>query len=262
MPDSAQQQHPGGDPTGGSDGEVRPRGERAVSLALHAHNRNPVKIAKALQGEIDRLRGLLDQRAIPDGAVLLKGDEAKAYTAYVALGKPEDLAKKLEKVTQLEQTVADREARDKREALARDAAKALGWNESVLTDFVGDKKLTIEMRSVEVDDGKGGRTIKSLPHSIEGEGANQKAVLLDAVVKDRFAGYLPALTSAPQQHQQAANGSSAGGGGTNGGGPRYTPQSGNGASGQPTSLVDEMLARNAERAKAPNALRPAAKTGA
>lgn len=242
----------GGNNSGGAGGNAgaRPSGEAAVSLALAANNRNPVRIAKNMQKEIDRLRGLLDQQ-LPHGAVVLKGDEAKAWAAYQALGKPEDLAKVVSERDTLATKLADADARTARHAAVEQGAAALGWNLTALRAVADDKQLTLSMREVEVDDGKGAKVKKSLPHVVRKDDKGAESYeLLDAVVQRDHAAYLPMLTAASGAAGGAASGAGGSGGGSTAGGtaagtgPAYPPQ---GAGG--TAPKGDVYARIREQAK-------------
>lgn len=174
---------------------ARPTGDAAVSLALASHHRNPVKIAKVMQREIDRLTALVERGATPAGAVVLTGDQAKAWTAYQALGKPEDLSALKGERDTLKTTLAERDASEKRLSAADSAAEALGWNSKATRRLVADQKLTLEMRETEVDDGKGQKVKKPMPFVLSGEGATAKAEPLADVITKEHDVYLPALTA-------------------------------------------------------------------
>lgn len=228
-----------------------------VSVVLAEQNRNPVKIAKILTARIRELEQQLT-RAVPAGAVVLTGDKAKAWETYQALGTPDEVRAKIATVDELSATIAQRDATDARQKLGKAAAKALGWNEDVTTDFIGTKNLTVEMRDVEVEE-NGATVTRPKPFLVSGEGASAKAEPLDAAITRDFAGYLPALraTSAPAD-TTAGSGTTSRPARAGMAGPAYPAQRGPAAGAATTGDgIDAILARNHERASAPNALRPA-----
>jgi hypothetical protein len=138
-----------------------------------------------LERELTRLRPLAEK--VPkEGSVVLAGDDAKAWEAYKALGKPDDVKKKLEKLPELETKVADV---DNAEQMAK-AAEPLGWNPKPLAKLAKDHKLTF----VEVkDEVVNGKTVK-VPY-VKGPEANATPVKLEDFAQQHFADFMPALTT-------------------------------------------------------------------
>lgn len=100
---------------------------------------------------------------VPDGALLLEGDDAKAYQAFKGLGlSPEQISEVLVAHDDLSTRVT-----------ATDAATALGWKPKVLQDLISSKGLVIEDREVTDNGAK-----KQVPHVIEYDGDKEKATPL------------------------------------------------------------------------------------
>jgi hypothetical protein len=93
----------------------------------------------------------LKSKAAPEGTRVLSTDEAKAYDAYAALGKPDDLRKAID----LNGEATAKLARLEREQLLGKAASAAGFKSAVLQRLAGD--LPIEIRDV---DGKPAAFVK------------------------------------------------------------------------------------------------------
>lgn len=199
---------------------------------------------RALKAELKAAQETAASAKVPDGAVVLTKADAEAWAAYQALGAPRDVAAAVTERDTLKQTIADRDARAARQQAARAGAAALGWNADALATFADDRALRLEMREVEVDGVK-----KSVPHVLSGEGDAVTAEPLDVVAARDFAVYLPALTATPTPPAPNAPPVPRPA-------PTYPAQRGNGAPAT-GNAIDELIARNAERARAPNALRPA-----
>jgi hypothetical protein len=85
--------------------------------------------------EIDRLSGLIP----PTGAIVLTGDDAKAYTDYKALGTPADLKKQIDELPTLRTKISDSDTK----SAGEQAAQLLGWNRAATTAAIADKKLVV-----------------------------------------------------------------------------------------------------------------------
>lgn len=136
------------------------------------------------------------------GVVVLKGDDAKAYESYKALGKPDEIKVKLDELPALKTKVVDGE----RKTAAMDAAKHLGWNPDATAGMIGDKQLEVSLV-----DGKdtNGKDIK-IPHVRPAADPKATPVPLAKWQADNASYLTPALTTKP-----AAASTS----GTNGAGP-------------------------------------------
>ncbi len=98
---------------------------------------------RTLADENERLKG--NQK--PEGATILTGDEATAYEAYRALGKPDEVQQRLQE----RETLQGQLSTLQRDAVLRDAAQVAGYKFSVLRDRAGD--LAIEVRDA-TEEGK------------------------------------------------------------------------------------------------------------
>jgi hypothetical protein len=137
------------DPQGGASGKTR------ASDVLDQYGRDGIKIAEKLAEVLTDNSQLREQRrslreevttlkakVAPDGARVLTAEEAKAYDAYAALGKPEDVKKALEANSEATAKLAKLEKAER----LRAAAEAAGYKPSVLERLASD--LTIEVRPV------------------------------------------------------------------------------------------------------------------
>jgi hypothetical protein len=98
--------------------------------------------------EIDRLKVQLAdaKKLVPvDGAKVLTTDEAKVFDALVALGKPEEIKAKLDKLPELESKV---ESHEKSKLLSR-AAQTEGYVETVFAPLANN--LEFEFKTVEAN---------------------------------------------------------------------------------------------------------------
>jgi hypothetical protein len=101
--------------------------------------------------ELSRERDDLKKRLPKDGDVVLTGDEAKAMTALRKLDVPlTELPKKLAEG----QTAATENAAFKRDSTVEQAAKALGWNATVLKGLVRLNGLAIDKQTTKGQDGE------------------------------------------------------------------------------------------------------------
>lgn len=131
----------------------------------------------ALQTEIDELK----KKVPDDGAVVLKGEEAKEYESLKALGKASEIKAKLEKTDELQQKLDTRT----REDGMRAAADAHGYNFAVLKDLPGAAAGTFEVR--EEGDKK-----EKVVYFTPGE-KDAKPVKLTEHAKSAWEAFLPAL---------------------------------------------------------------------
>ena len=127
---------------GGETGDDPPAGKvRASDLRSQlGQNIDEQALMRLLEKQADllsdnhKLREKLRARPeVPKGARVLSADEATAYDAYVALGKPDELSTKL---TTAEQAAADLTTL-RRDATLRDVRDATGYDLDVLKDIGG-----------------------------------------------------------------------------------------------------------------------------
>lgn len=224
----------------------------AIAAALAAkHGGDPTKALEKLIDENhdlrDKNRGLKAEltaaqgKAPKDGAVVLEGKDAEAWTAYQALGAPADLTKKLDEATK----ATERAATLEREQAVTKAASAAGYKPSVLTDLAAAKGFAVEVRTEKVDGAD-----KAVPYAIPtgADGKPGQPVKLADYVSANLADYLPALTAA-----------AGGGGGTQKpgmAGPKY-PQTAGGSTAPQASVFQRIREqREAERTQAAATAKP------
>jgi hypothetical protein len=172
------------DPQGGSS-KVR------ASDVLEQFGKDAVRLAEKLadvQSDNYRLReerrGLKQQvteatgKVPAEGTRVLTTDEAKAYDAYVALGKPEEIKRSIDAngVATAELTTL------KREKQIRAAAEAAGYKASVLTTLAADLDIQTEA--------KDGATLVYVVKD------GEKTALTDYAKKE-WPDFLPALEAKP-----------------------------------------------------------------
>lgn len=143
-----------------------------------------------LEGENSRLEAELDRVSaqIPaQGAVVLVGDEAKAFESYRLMGAPEDVKKRLDEVASLRSKVTGTETA----TAATDAAKLLGWNPDATVGAITDKGLVVSF--VDGKDAKGAAV--KVPHVRPANDEKAATVPLADWVKEKAAYLTPALTA-------------------------------------------------------------------
>ena len=95
----------------------------------------------------DQIRDLKKLPTVPEGGRILTKDEVTEVEAYRALGTPEEVKAKVEKVPTLEADLAKRDRDDARDA----AAKALGIEGKDLSPFAGADALEFLTKEEEVE---------------------------------------------------------------------------------------------------------------
>jgi len=158
---------------------IAEHGDAKAALQTLARERNE---ARAENAKLRKSNRELKDRA-PDGSVILKGDDAKAWGQYKELGTPEDLTKALEQKGELEKQEAKRA---KSEARA-DAAEAIGWKAGALEKIAGVDDLEFELREETVE----GEQVK-VPYVKGGEVGDTPKRLEDHA-KEAWSDLLPAL---------------------------------------------------------------------
>jgi hypothetical protein len=200
------------------------------------------KRVEALEKENGELKA-----KVPDGAVVLTGDDAKAYEAASAKhGGVAGLVKKAERAEEVEKEIATRDRQD----AYRKAARTEGWSEEAALGFFNDsetfKALPFEIRKVDREvKGTDGKTTKESVDvgfvTVDG-----KQMPLSEWQSANAKHWTPGLTATGKQGQQDA------------GGREYFEQVGR-SSGDAKSTDAKARAKeaNAQAASRPNALRPA-----
>lgn len=151
----------------------------------------------------DEIRGYLAQidevksKVPAEGTMVLTAEQAKDWTAYQELGKPEDLKAKVEKVSTLEADLAKRD----REAAIASAAEAAGYKASVLAKLPGTEALKFELREEEVDGEK-----KKIAY-VTGSGDGATPQKLSDYAEREWADFVPALTAEAAASTPATAGS-------------------------------------------------------
>lgn len=137
-----------------------------------------------LETELDRVSAQLPAQ----GAVVLVGDEAKAWDVFKGLGKPEDVKKALvEELPALRSKVTGSETA----TAASEAAKLLGWNPDATIGAITDKGLVVSF--VDGTDAKGAAV--KVPHVRPANDDKAATVPLADWVKNKAAYLTPALTA-------------------------------------------------------------------
>lgn len=145
---------------GGGSGDNKV--EDSFQRALDRRNNDGVALAREMFDDNFQMRrknkelsdkiAELSGKVPADGSLVLTGDDAAAYAAYKALGKPEEVKQGLDARVQL-QGQLDSMARD---SAIREAAEAAGYKFTVLQDRdkvarSDGKTLTFAVREVETD---------------------------------------------------------------------------------------------------------------
>lgn len=207
---------------------------------LKAENADRRQKNKQLTDEVEALKA----KVPPEGARVLNPEEAKAWEAFVALGKPEDLTKAQEELVALRAKDAERTRVD----ALRAAVAAEKWPDGAAELLADSKRADGATYTVakEKQRGQDGKEAEFEVGYITLAGEGQKPMRLADFAKES----LPALLTltAPKEYS--------------GGGGRAAPeQRGGGAPASTAStLLEKAKEANKQRAEAPNALRPAPAT--
>lgn len=179
---------PDGDGSGNGGGNQPPAGMPKWESELRNDNAKLREKNRVLRTELDAAK-----QKVPEGAVVLAGEEAKAWEALKALGKtPKEISEALAERDTLAGKLAEHEARER----SAKVAGILKWDPDLTPDFLKDKGLTaLELKEEEIDRGNG-KTEKGLvPYVMRGEGKDAKQEKLADVVSREFPKYLTALTA-------------------------------------------------------------------
>lgn len=218
-----------------------------VASILKKNDGDATKVAETLLSENAKLRedkrNLKEEnekikKTVPiEGAIVLTAEEAKDWEAFKALGKPDELKKKVDAHAVLEKKVADAE----RSALVEEAAKSSGFKPQVLAKLVDG--LEIEMKEVPKPNDKGETVMVRVAFVKTDSGTKPLA----DHAKETWGDFMPSLTETPN-----------GGPNPNGTGVQYPnnggtsqQQGGNG------NVVDDFIKQqNEARSKGTNPLMP------
>lgn len=128
--------------------------EAAFTKLLDKHSNDGIALARLLHGENHDLRQKnadLRGKVPTDGSVVLTGEQVKEWSAYQALGKPDDLRKTVREHPELAQKVA---AFEREKEIADIAQKAGGYKPSVLQLLADRDKVAFEVKDEKGKDGK------------------------------------------------------------------------------------------------------------
>lgn len=192
----------------------------------------------------------LKKKLVPEDAVVLTGDEKKKWEKVKAIDLPgEKIVERVTKADELEKAKAKTDLSAKR----KDVAKAAGLNGDVLDPLLDQFGLEVETKEIQVQGADGKLTPKQVAHVRKGGDANAAwEKLSDVIARD----------GSPLKPFAAALNTKAGGASeqrTTTGVP-FPDQSGGSSTSEKSSVVDEMLKRNQERASRGNPLRAATTT--
>lgn len=168
------------------------------SKAVEAHPEVRELIEKAADLEADNfeLRNSEEDSQLPEGSVVLTAEQAKAWEAYQALGKPEEIGQKLKDG---EAAITERDGLKEKEVLSG-VATELKWKPEVLSDLAKGKNLTW---TIAEKDGKKTVSVKD---------ADGKEHPAEEYAKANWSLYLPALQAGDSDRQIPAGGAGKGGG--------------------------------------------------
>lgn len=194
-----------------------------------------------------------------DGGMVLTPEQAADFKAYQALGKPDEVKQKVERVGTLEEQVAGA-ARDQLLATAAGAvAPGTAWKANVLKDIVQAKGLHVEMKDVTEKDKAGNEVTVKRPHVRPANDDKAALTPLEGWVKQNAADYLPALAATAGGNTGNTNGNT---NTTGNAGVGFHGGSRSGGQGQATDLVSQRLNRINSQASKGNPLAPAPDTSA
>jgi uncharacterized protein YjbJ (UPF0337 family) len=118
------------------------------------------------RGKIKDLKG-----KVPEGSIVLTGDDLKAYEAYQALGKAEDVEARLKAATEAQEKLRGYEKQEQ----FTTAAKAAKMNSNALAKLYGDHTLIVE------GSGEDAKVYVSVT-----DGEKESKVTLDEHVKEHY----------------------------------------------------------------------------
>lgn len=164
---------------GGGDSAAAVASAVKTILTSTDSERRVRRLLKDNQKQRDEIRDLkvqvkdLEKVKPQEGTVVLTAEEAKQWTAFKELGKPEDVKAKLEKLPELEQKV---QAREHADAVTK-ACEMAGLNATAMLKLPGVSDLKFEVKKEKVDgkdvdvayvtEAKQGATPKKLTDHVE-----------------------------------------------------------------------------------------------
>jgi hypothetical protein len=179
--------------------------EREALRVLSGENYDFRDRERARSQEIEGLRA----KQVPDGALVLTGDDLKAWQAIKALNVPvTEVAPRVKEAGELK----ERQQQADRRKAQDSAAASLKWNADVLAPLLDTNKLDIELRDVVlVENGK--EISQKRPYVRKAGDASAAWEKLDELVaRDAsLKNFLPALKVVPATGAQSTNGNGAAG---------------------------------------------------
>jgi len=148
------------------------------------HSSDGIGLARDLYGQLQAANARvaeLSGRVPAEGAVVLAGDDARAWGKYRGLGKPDELKTQLEERAELSGKVS----RFERAAVISAVAEASGFNAKVLGTLAGDLEF-------EVAD----ETVKGKPIKVAYVKEGDKKTALDKYAESNWGDFLPSLKPA------------------------------------------------------------------
>lgn len=181
----------------GEGGTLSEDALKSFNKRLEKMDGNATGMAMMLFSENYQLREKLrttEGKVSPEGATVLTGDDAKAWEAYKALGKPDEVKQGLDQRTQLQSQVAEAQ----RGETLRSVAEAAGYKPSVLAQLdrmakASGKDLAFEVRDVQID----GETVRA-PFVKDGD----KELSMSDYATANWGDFMPALTAQSQSQGQ------------------------------------------------------------
>ena len=229
----------GNDSGGGDDKGISSDVIKSFERLLERNGNNANAVAQLLFNENRDLRDAkrdLERKLPGDGSLVLTGNDAQTWSAYTALGKPDELKVHLEERTQLQGRLQGME----RETVLRSVAETVGYKASVLANLdrmarAEGKALSFDVRDTTVD-GK--------PAKVAYVKDGDKDYPLTDYASANWADFLPSLTVQGTVQTQAQPA-----------GTRYPAQHARSAAGGKTDPVADFIQRQEEaRAKVKNPL--------
>jgi hypothetical protein len=176
-----------------------PNPENSFQKLLDKKNQDGIALARELFDENHELRKRnreLKAKVPADGTVILSAEDAKAWEAYRALGKPEEIGQKLKDGDEAKTKLSGLEE----EKVLSGVATELKWKPEVLSDLAKGKNLTWVVTE---KDGKKTVSVKD---------ADGKEHPAEDYAKANWSLYLPALQAEESDRQIPAGGAGKGGG--------------------------------------------------
>jgi len=154
-------------------------------IAKHGDENKAIHILLKENHQLRAKNSKLKGNTVPEGAKVLQGDDAKAWDAYTALGKPDFLKTSLEEGTRAREELGGL----RKAELHRTVAGALGFKESVLSTLIQKDNLNIEVKEETVN----GKTVK-VPYA-KGVDASKPEELtkLSDYATAKWADFIPSL---------------------------------------------------------------------